>query len=426
MTEKLLQFIWQFQYFRKTGLQTATGECIHIIYQGLINFNQGPDFLNAIIKIGNTTWAGNIELHIHTSDWKKHRHEGDLHYKNVILHVVWIDDSAERNVSPNLQVISLFELQNHVSKMLLQRYELLMNTASFIPCEKMIHLVREINWSGWKERLLAERLLRKASAVELAVKQTNNHWEQTFWCLLSRNFGMTVNGPAFESIARSIPLTILAKHKGQVHQLESLLLGQAGLLRDDFKEDYPRLLQREYNFLRNKYQLTPAHTPVRFLRMRPANFPTIRLAQLAKLTHESSHLFSKIKEADSLPELKKWFSVATSTYWDTHYKFEETGPFKKKRLGMSMVNNIIINTIVPVLFAYGSQHRENSYKLKSLRWLEETVAENNSITRGFQLLHIENNNAFDSQALIELKNEYCNRKNCLNCAIGNYVLKNPE
>ncbi len=421
MTERLLQFIWQFQYFNKSQLTSSAGETVQIIFPGQYNTNQGPDFSDAKIKIGNTTWAGNIELHFKTSDWKKHNHHKDENYNNVILHVVWEDDIAQENRVPVLQ------LRERVSKILLQRYEELMNAAGFIACEKSIHTVRDITWKSWKERLLAERLMRKAKAVESYLQQSNCHWEETFWWLLARNFGIKVNADAFEEMAKSIPLNILAKHKNQIHQLEALLLGQAGLLNDPDsyrdKEDYPKMLQKEYEFYRNKYGLKPNNNTVFFLRMRPGNFPTIRLAQLAMLVHESAHLFSKIKEATSVADVKKWFDVTGNDYWHYHYRFDETSAFKKKKLGAAMIDNIIINTIVPMLFAYGNYHDEEKYKQKALKWLEETSAEINSITKGFQELKIENKNAFDSQALIELKNEYCNKKRCLDCSVGNYLLK---
>jgi len=422
MTERLLQFIWQFQYFNKSELTTSTGEIVQIIFPGGYNTNQGPDFSDAKIKIGNETWAGNVELHFKTSDWKKHNHHKDENYNNVILHVVWEDDSTHENAVPILQ------LKERVSKILLERYEELMSAVGFIPCEKSIHIIRDIAWRSWKERLLAERLIRKSGNVKFYLEESNYHWEETFWWLLARNFGIKVNADAFEEMAKSIPLTILAKHKNQIHQLEALLLGQAGLLNDPDsygdEEDYPKMLQKEYQFYKNKYALRQINSPVFFLRMRPGNFPTIRLAQLAMLIHESAHLFSKIKEAMSVTEVKKWFDVTANDYWHYHYRFDETSAFRKKKLGDAMIDNIIINTIVPMLFAYGSYHDEEKYKQKALRWLEETPAENNSIIKEFQQLKIENKNAFDSQALIELKNEYCNKKRCLDCTVGNAVLKN--
>jgi hypothetical protein len=417
MTERLLQFIWQFQYFNKSELTTSAGERIQIIFPGQFNSNQGPDFSDAKIRIGNETWAGNVELHFKTSEWNRHRHHKDSNYNNVILHVVWEDDgSVPRN-------IPTFELKDRISKILLQRYQELMNAGGFIACENTMHEVRDIVWKSWKERLLVERLIRKSEAVVNYLQQSNFHWEETFWWLLARNFGITVNADAFEAIARSIPLSILGRHKNQIHQLEALLMGQSGLLKAKFDEDYPAMLQKEYQFYKNKYDLKPVQVPLFFLRMRPGNFPSIRLAQLAMLVHESAHLFSKIKETDSIAEVKKWFDVTANDYWHYHYKFEETSSFKKKKLGAAMIDNIIINTIAPIFFAYGSYHNENKWKQKTLEWLEVTSAETNSITKGFQQLGIENKNAFDSQALIELKKGYCNKKRCLDCAVGNALLK---
>ena len=416
MTERLLQFIWQFQYFTKTELTTTAGEPVQILFAGQYNTNQGPDFLAAKIKVGKTTWAGTVELHIKTSDWVKHNHQNDKNYDNVVLHVVWEDDGAKDGVP-------VVELKGRVSKIVLQRYEELMNSSSFIPCQNNITTVRDITWKSWKDRLLVERLLRKSRVVETYLQQNNHHWEETFWWLLARNFGMKVNADAFEAIARSIPINVLAKHKGQINQLEALLLGQAGLLEKKAADDYSKLLQREYKFLKEKYKLKPIHQPVHFLRMRPGNFPTIRLAQLAMLITESAHLFSKIKDTADIKDVIKWFDVAANDYWHYHYRLGEASAYKKKTLGTAMIDNIIINTVAPVLFAYGSYHDENKYKDRALKWLEKTAAESNSITRGFQKLSIENKTAFDSQGLIELKNEYCNKKRCLDCGIGNAILK---
>lgn len=416
MTERLLQYIWQFQYFNKTDLLTKNGEAVHVIFPGQYNTNQGPDFSDAKIKIAQTIWAGTVELHLKTSDWEKHKHQHDKNYNNVILHVVWEDDAAKSD-------IPVIELKGRVSKILLVRYEELMNKGSFIPCEKSIQTVKEITWKSWKDRLLAERLQRKTGMVEVLLLQNSYHWEETFWWLLARNFGMKVNSDAFEALARSIPLALLARQKHQLHQLEALLLGQAGLLEGKFADDYAGLLQKEYRFQQSKHLLKPISLPVHFLRMRPGNFPTIRLAQLAILVHQSAHLFSKIKEAGSLKEVKSWFDVTANDYWHYHYRFDEPSSFKKKKLGEAMIDNIIINTVAPVLFAYGSYHNEQQYKDKALLWLEGTAPEANSITKGFAGLGIENKNAFDSQALIELKNEYCSEKRCLECGVGNALLK---
>jgi hypothetical protein len=418
MTEKLLQFIWQFRYFSQHELCLVSGEAIRILYPGQFNTNQGPDFLDARIKIDGITWAGHIELHLQASDWKKHAHEGDPNYNNVILHVVWENDTVlnEKN-------IPLLILRHRISGLLLEKYREWMNSPSFVPCEKSIQQVTPIVWLSWKQRLLAERLQRKSAIVQQYLKETNDHWEETLWWLIAANFGIKVNAAAFEAVARSLPIQILAKHKSQVQQLEALLMGQAGLLENDFKEDYPLALKKEYRFLKTKYHLPAVHHPVHFLRMRPVNFPGIRLSQLAALIHGSSHLFSRIRETASVKELKQWLMVTASDYWHHHYVFDEASAFKKKTTGRQMIENIIINTVVPLLFAYGCLHKEDGYRNKALQWLEETAAEKNAVSGKWQHRGIENSNAFDSQALLELKTQYCDKKRCLECAVGNALLK---
>ncbi len=307
MTERLLQFIWQFQYFNNSHLQTIEGELLQIISAGQYNTNQGPDFSDAKIRIGNTLWAGTVELHVLSSDWDKHKHQQDSKYDNVILHVVWEEDRR-----PN--TIPILELKDRVPKMVLQRYEELMNAVSFIPCEKNMDRVNKITWISWKDRMLAERLTRKAVRIHQMLRENKGHWEETCWWLLARNFGMRVNADAFESVARSIPFNILAKYKNRLHQLEALLLGQAGLLQGKFEEHYPILLQKEYRFQKNKNKFKPARALMLFLRMRPGNFPTIRLAQLAMLIHHSAHLFSKIKEMTSLKDVKDCFDITANDY----------------------------------------------------------------------------------------------------------------
>ncbi|HET9747162.1 MAG TPA: DUF2851 family protein [Chitinophagaceae bacterium] len=416
MTERLLQFIWQFQYFNTSELKTAAGEDLQIIFPGTYNANQGPDFADAKIRIGKTTWAGSVELHIRASDWNRHNHQVDKNYNNVVLHVVWENDFPNYN-------IPVLNLENRIAGSLLQRYEELMNAQGFIACERSISSVRHIILQSWKERLLAERLTRKSLIVHELLEQNNQHWEETFWWLLARNFGVKINAESFESMARSIPVSILAKHKNQIHQLEALLMGQANLLGHRFSDDYAILLQREYEFYKTKYKLRPGAMTPFFLRMRPGNFPTIRLAQLAMLIHNSEHLFSKITETDSVKDVKNWLNITANDYWHYHYRFDEPSSFKRKRLGSAMIDNIVINTVCPVLFAYGHFHKEQKYTDRAIRWLEEVRAESNSITKGFQQLGVENKNARDSQALIELKNQYCTKKKCLDCAIGNALLK---
>ena len=396
---------------------TDEGESLQIIHPGSLNTNQGPDFTDAKIKIENTFWAGSIEIHINTSDWKNHKHSDDKNYKNVILHVVW-----QHDINLNLPCSTLV-LQDKVPKLLLNKYDELMNADNFIPCEKHIHQINSLTWQGWKERLLIERLEKRTQLIFDQLQKNNNHWEETFWCLLSKNFGIKLNSIAFERIAQSVSINILAKLKDQIHQLEALLFGQAGLLDEVFTEDYPMLLQKEYRFLKKKYSLQKIEGSLIFLRMRPFNFPTVRLAQLAMLVHNSLHLFSKIKEAKDVKSIKQLLDVTANDYWHYHYVFDDTSAFKKKKLGDQMIDNIIINTVVPMLFAYGHYHNENVYKDKALQWLEDIKAEKNSITKGFESLLVENKTAFDSQALIQLKNEYCNKKRCLDCSIGNKLLR---
>ena len=418
MTEKLLQYIWQFQYFNYSDLRTEEGELLQIIHPGSLNINQGPDFSDAKIKINTTIWAGSIELHINTSDWKNHKHSNDKNYKNVILHAVWHHD-----INLNLPCSTLV-LEDKVPKLLLAKYDELMNADSFIPCEKHIQQINSLTWQSWKERLLIERLEQRTQLIFDHLQKNKNHWEETFWWLLAKNFGVKLNSVAFEKIAQSVSVNILAKHKGQIHQVEALLFGQAGLLEGVFAEDYPTLLQKEYLFLLKKYNLQKVEASMIFLRMRPSNFPTVRLAQLAMLVHSSLHLFSKIKESSDLKSIKQLLEVTANDYWHYHYVFDETTAFKKKKLGEQMIDNILINTVVPVLFAYGHYHGENSFKDKALQWLEEIKAEKNSITNGFISLQVENKTAFDSQALIQLKNEYCNKKRCLDCSVGNKLIRN--
>jgi hypothetical protein len=416
MTEKLLQYIWQFQYFNRSQLQTVAGEWLEIICPGKLNTQQGPDFSNAQVKIDGTLLAGSVELHLKTSQWHQHGHGSDANYNNVILHVVYEHNEKESG-------IPVLELQSRISTMMLERYSGLMQSPDFIPCAASISDVSELVWHSWKERLLAERLLRKSTLVFQFLGQNNFHWEETCWWMLARNFGMKTNMEAFEAIARSIPINLLSKHKTQIHQLEAILFGQASLLGGTQQEDYPRMLWREYKFLKKKYALQPVYMPIHFLRMRPGNFPTVRLAQLAALIQNSVHLFSKLLEMEELSSVRALFTITANDYWHYHYRFDETSSFRKKTLGQDMIDNVIINTIVPLVFAYGLYRKEDRYKVKALNWLEGLKGESNTITRGFGRLGLEGRSAFDSQALLELKTKYCDYRRCLECAAGNSLLR---
>jgi hypothetical protein len=421
MNEKLLQFIWQFQYFNRNDLLLESGEQLSIIKPGIHNTHQGPDFYDGFIKINEIQFAGNIEIHCLSSDWNKHRHSTDKQYGNVILHVVWQNDTDIKDIYG--QTIPVLVLENRVAKTLLNRYSNLCESIG-IPCHNhSFPLLDQFGWMAWKERLLAERLERKAAHVLDLFNQSNNNWEETFWRLIAANFGMKVNTELFEAVAKSISISILSKHKNQINQLEALLMGQANLLSGEMEDDYSMMLQKEYQFLKKKYSLASITIQPNFLRMRPANFPTIRLAQLAMLVQQSSHLFSKIKELQNVVDLSALFSVAANDYWHYHYHFNQVSDYQPKLLGVDSINNIIINTIVPVLFAYGMYNKNEDYKEKAIKWLTETKPEVNNITKIWKDYGLKSKTAFDSQAIIELTNNYCHNKRCLDCAVGNKILK---
>jgi len=422
MNERLLQFIWQFQYYNKQQLYTSQGEALHIERPGTWNHHQGPDFSEAIIQVGHTKWVGNIELHLRSSDWHKHRHASDSNYTNIILHVVWEEDAAVHDVNGN--IVPTLVLQPLIPKLLLERYAQMMETLVVVPCHSFLPVLDNLGWCAWKERLAAERLERRSTQILSLLKQSGHHWEEVFWWLLAANFGIKVNSALFELIAKTIPVNLLAKHRNQIQQLEALLLGQANLLAGKYEDDYAILLQKEYRFLKKKYQLHPVNKQPAFLRMRPAAFPTIRLAQLAMLVYQSSHIFSLIKEIKECKKVQDMFMVTANDYWHYHYRFDEMAPFQPKHLGKQMAENILINTVIPVLFAYGLYSKEESYKEKAIQWSYELPPEQNQITRQWQRSGISHRSALDSQALIELTNHYCIHKRCLDCAVGNRILKN--
>ena len=443
MKEELLQFIWRYQYFNHQDLHAESGEPIQIISPGALNTNQGPDFMDAGIKIGDTLWAGNIELHIRTSDWNKHAHQDDKNYRNVILHVVWENDLPIPGLPPETDPcfmaadlagdkrliefppaeptagrnIPLLVLQHRVPKLLLSKYEEWMLHRSFVPCERQLSQVGDDTWAVWKQQLLEERLFKRTLFIRSCLEQNNQHWEETVWWLLARSFGLKINTASFEAIARSLPLSLLARHRGRIDQLEALLLGQAGLLEADFKDGYPLALQQEFRYLQKKYRLPVIHPSVLFLRMRPGNFPGIRLAQLAGLLSMSTSWFARIKETDSPREFKKMLTVTASPYWNDHH-----GPSGPKKMGEQMKASILINTCSPLLFAYGQLRGEKALREKALRWLTEIPAERNALVTGWDRQGIYSKNAADTQALLELKTRYCDAKKCLGCAVGKILL----
>jgi hypothetical protein len=393
-------------------LHTTNNEPVIVIDPGIHNTNQGPDFSGARIKLGNTEWAGNVELHVHTGDWLRHGHQFDKNYQNVILHVVW------EHADPFDLGIPVLELQGRVPAYLGNQVMDWMNNQLMIPCNVELKKSAIQPSEKCKDQLIMERLNRRSVQITDQLLQLKGHWEEAFWWLIARNFGVSVNADAFEEMARSLPLSIITRHKNQIQQVEALLLGQCGLLNGKFSDPYICLLQKEYLFLRKKYNLRQIKTPVQFMRMRPGNFPTVRLAQLAMLIHESVHLFSKIKELQFAHEVEQLFSVTANDFWHYHYRLENAAAFNEKTLGKKMIQNLVINTVVPAMFSYGVYNKDDSYVKKALRWLKETEPENNHIIRIFKMEGMAIENAGDSQALLELKKNYCDKRRCLECEIG--------
>lgn len=416
MQERLLQYIWQHQYFNTQCLQTICGKQVVILHSGSFNTNQGPDFLHARIQIEQFYWAGSIEMHVRSSDWLKHGHTNDAHYHNVILHVVWEHDT---HVSHH----PVLELKGRVPFSMLQRFEMLMQQPDPIPCCAQLQGVDDFIWSSWKTRLVAERLETKAAFIYKRLNVCSQHWEEVCWRMFARYFGVPVNGDAMEEIAVHVPIKILRKHKRSIEQLEAILMGVGALLEGDFTDDYPLRLQKEYYFLRHKYRLKPIAISLQFLRMRPIGFPTVRLSMLAMLIHRSSRLFSTILSAQRLADVEALLDVAVSEYWNTHYVFDQSSLYRAKKMGKHMINHLIINVVVPLLYAYGAFSGEEVLKEKALAWMEQTAREKNRITALWEALDVKHDHAFDSQALLQLQKHYCAQRRCLQCVIGNTILK---
>ncbi|KDN54910.1 DUF2851 family protein [Flavobacterium seoulense] len=422
MKEDFLHYLWKFRKFDTLNLKTSNDQEITIINFGQYLQLAGPDFFNAQIIIGNQKWAGNVEIHLKSSDWYVHNHEKDAAYDNVILHVVWEHDTEV--FRKNNTEIPVLELKNYVSKDVLINYQKLMTPKSWILCEKQLRDVDEFVLRNWQERLFFERLERKSKAIYELLEKTNNDWEAVLFCMLAKNFGLNTNGESFLKIAESIPFSIIRKESFEVENLEALLLGKAALLNSDKEDTYFKDLKFRYFYLLHKYQLeTSSEFQVQFFKHRPDNFPTIRLSQLAHLYHLHQNLFSKILNVTSLEIIYDLFQVNTSTYWENHYQFDKESPKKNKKLSRSFVDLVLINTIVPIQFAYAkSLGKEISEDLITM--LTAVAPEKNAIIDKFNLFGIKANNSFETQSLIQLKNEYCNKTKCLDCAIGMELLKN--
>lgn len=422
MKEDFLHYIWQYKKFELSDLKTVRGENLEVINTGQYLQLAGPDFFNGRIIVNGQVWAGNIEVHLKSSDWYIHHHETDIAYDNVILHVVWEHDTDIYR--KNNAEIPVLEIRHYIAQQTIDKYNALADVKSWIYCEKQIAGINSFVLENWKERLFFERLQRKAVPITELAAQNTNDWEAVLFCALAKNFGLNTNGNVFYKIAQSIPFSIIRKESFEAESLEALLMGRAGLLQA-YKEDvYYKNLQQRYKYICIKHRLEDVYMDsVEFFRHRPDNFPTIRLSQLAQLYHTYQNLFSKLTGSITLDSIYKIFSVQTLPYWQTHYQFDRESPKKRKALTKSFIDLLIINTVLPFRFAYAqSIGRDNSEEI--IEMLTQIAPEKNSIIDKFKSFAIESKSAYDTQALLQLKNEYCAHKKCMQCAVGLELLKN--
>jgi hypothetical protein len=424
MNESFLHYVWQYQYFDKIDLTTVAGEIVSVFNPGMLNRHAGPDFSNARIKIGDVEWVGTVEIHIDASDWMNHKHHEDLGYENVILHVVWKNDKPVKRRNGSL--LPTIELKDRIDEQLLLGYRKLIGSPETIPCAKSFASVDELMKVSMLDKALFHRLERKAKQIQDTLTQNQNNWEETCYQTMGSNFGFKVNTDPFQQLVRTLPYKILLKHSDKQEQVEALLFGQAGFLDDKFDDDYFYLLKREHDVLSRKYNLIEKKLHVahwRFLRLRPANFPTIRIAQFAALILSVKNIFSQILNAKTYGELVDLFSVQQSEYWQHHYQFNEKEIEGIASLGKMSIDNIIINTIVPLLVAYGKSRDEQEWIDRAVEILNSIPAEENSIINKWRNLKQPVQTAFDSQALIELYNNFCLKRKCLDCTIGASMIK---
>ncbi|WP_411767718.1 DUF2851 family protein [Winogradskyella sp. A3E31] len=421
MQEAFLHYIWKFQKLDSTKLITTNGKAIQVNNVGQHNSNAGPDFFNAQVLIGKQLWAGNVEIHIKSSDWYVHGHEKDKAYDNVILHVVWEHDTDIFRADNS--VIDTLVLEPYVSKSILNSYNHLMsNEQRWINCENDFPDIDDFTISNWLERLYIERLERKSIEIEDLLTNSNNDWEAVLFKMLTKNFGLKVNGKPFMSLAESIDFSVVRKTKTELLDLEALLFGQTGLLTEDVENSYYVDLQKRYDYLRQKFKLNNRGVlPLQFFRLRPPNFPTIRLSQLANVFHKHSNLFSKIIAMSKLDEFYTLFNIETSEFWKTHYTFSKTSKKSAKKLTKPFIDLLIINTIIPIKFSY-SKSRGEKIEDHILELIKSIKIENNSITNTFLELKPLEKSALTSQSLIQLKTEYCDKNKCLLCAVGNQLI----
>ncbi len=422
--EYFLQFVWQHQYFLHQNLQTSDGEKIEIIHRGYKNTDEGPDFLNARIKIGEIEWAGSVEIHLNSKAWLQHNHQNHPAYNNVILHVVFENSSIENIKRNDGSVIPIVELKGLISDELIQKGNLLFENIAPIPCSPFLSEMDQLTIGSTLDRALTHRLERKSIAVLQMLEANQNDWEETTYQLIAQHFGMKVNNDAFARLASITPLKLLLKHSDNLFSIEALLFGQAGYLEMNQEDDYHQRLKKEYQFLKHKYSLAQQVQiqEWKHLRLRPYNFPPLRIAELAALYHKNGLLHSQLIELNDAKSIKDLFKTSISEYWQHHYGFEKKSKSHLNGIGDLALNNLLINVTAVLLAAYGTYVNNNSYLEKSFEILQNLGAENNKITRAWEELGIKTQNSFDSQALIEKFNTFCTNKACLDCQIGNKIL----
>lgn len=419
MKEEFLHFVWENQFFDKANLSTALSEEIEIIDCGDRNSNSGPDFLNAKIKIGDIIWVGNVEIHINSSDWRKHKHQKDSAYNNVILHVVFIDDkiiNTEKGFVPQTLV-----LKDRIDMKLFKKYLLKFNENEKVLCSPYLKEVDDKIWNSTLNELLLERLNRKVLEVENLIDESKNDLEWVLFYLVAQSLGLKVNKQPMQMLAQSMLFSVVRKYQLDDFQFSALLFGQAGFLDDNFTEEYPSSLKKEYNYLKHKHNLESLEKYIwKFMRLRPASFPTIRIAQLCAIMSQQ-HFYSKIKQAVVYKEIKKLFLLELDSYWDTHYIFDKPSVNKKKSLGKLTIDIIIINAIVPYYFLLGK--KDEKYKKYAIGLLKEIAFERNTKVKKFLNKGKSVCSAADSQALIQLYDSYCSNKKCLTCSIGKQLMR---
>lgn len=425
MQEAFLHYLWKYKKFRSTAAETTDGKKILLINSGKHNEHEsGPDFFNAKLKIAEQLWAGNVEIHIKASDWYAHGHETDPAYDNVILHVVWENDTEifRKDNSP----IPTLELKNLVSSETLGNYQnlLLADRQKWINCEPDFAEFGDFELTSWLERMYVERLEKKAETILTLLKQSANNWEEVLFKLLAKNFGLNVNGEALLDMANSVPFSVVQKLAHDPFQLEALFFGQAGMLEEEIETTYFLQMKKEYHYIKQKYGLENLHNlPVKYFRLRPDNFPTIRLAQLTNLYASQKQLFAAVVKSKTTQELRLFLSAETSSFWQNHYTFQKESRKRKKKLSENFIDLLLINTIVPLKFCY-AKFLGNEQEAEVLSLVRDIKAESNNIVSTFNKMRPKTaENALFSQALLHLKKDYCDQNKCLHCALGLQLLQ---